>query len=257
MKVGISNFPSLSFYNTHLLFKKRSWYTFHNFTSCLIKVFYLLLFSTNVIELLQYRNKSYSVKNLGEAIEKISASEIMNATIEFVEDGNDNVCSNENCHSEIHQLLLQYSVLEKKIAEAKDRYHSNLTENLKKDIIIEKLEKELKDHRYSSFRNVFTATTIAELQSMEESQKKDTAFITIAVKGLYRNDLNRLMGKNSSGRTKKIGSKKEPMSPEKIKLIEKLFDERLRSATDHTSRKNNLKRSIRTALETINKKQSK
>lgn len=171
----------------------------------------------------------------------------MNAEIVFVNIEIDQECSNENCHNDIENLQSQIVELERKIMQAKDAYHEALTKNLKKDIVIEKLEDQSKNLRFSTFHENLSVETIDELRSIPNSENKDSAFISKAMKDLYREDLSKLKRKTYSGR------KKEAMTPEKVKILQELFKERIESDPNKVERQNKFGKCIKNAIENINK----
>lgn len=180
-----------------------------------------------------------------------STSEIMNANVEFVEVDvtEDAECSNSICHKEIEDIGSQIRNLENKISKAQEAYHQELVMNLKKDVHIQKLEKKMEELRFNSFRNDLSDAAISELRTIDASERKDTAFIAVALKDLYRDDLTKLKEKTYSGR------RKEPITPTKVNILQNLFRERLANDSSNKDRINNLPKCIKTSIEIINKKQ--
>lgn len=172
----------------------------------------------------------------------------MNANLVF-DDDEARKCTNGKCDTEIQSLSKQISDLEKEVIKAKELYHESLCSNLKKDLMIEQLEAELELLKYGSFRNDFSEEVITALKLIEDSEQKDTAFIQTAMKYLYRDNLEQLKGKTYSGRTK------EAVSPKKVEILTKLFNERIRHLNDQdkANRKRYLGRAIKNAIENINK----
>lgn len=182
-----------------------------------------------------------------------STSEIMNANVEFVEVDvtKDAECSNSICHKEIEDIGSQIRNLENKISKAQEAYHQELVMNLKKDVHIQKLEKKMEELRFNSFRNYLSDAAISELRTIDDLERKDSAFILAALKDLYRDNLTKLKEKTYSGR------RKEPITPTKVNILRNLFTERLANDSSNKDRINNLPKCIKTSIEIINKKQRK
>lgn len=174
--------------------------------------------------------------------------------VDVVQETEDTECTNTKCHEEIKDMQRRIQNIENDIALGQEAYHRELILNLKKDIQIEELEKQLgllKCTRYHAFRNDFSEAAILELRKVDDSEKKDAAFITIAIKDFYRDDLSKLKNKTYSGR------RKEALTPTKVKVLQDLFNERLEDDSDDTKRKKNLSKCIKTSIEILNKNQSK
>lgn len=180
----------------------------------------------------------------------LSVSHIIDAEIIFADVIENNECDNEKCHAEINRIKSEISNVEKKISEEKDKYNGALILNLKKDITIEKLSQQLEKMTYNEFQNDFSVEAIANFKSIDQSQAKDTTFILTALKDLYAEDLTKLKERTYSGRRKK------PVTPMKIKVLEKLFAKRIQNDPDKEIRGKSLGKCIKNAIETINRNQS-
>lgn len=170
--------------------------------------------------------------------------------IVYIDIVQDNECTNERCISEIQSLLKEISDLEQEITAAKDIYHESLVANLKKDFMIENLEKTLKKSKYDSFRGDFGDEIITTLTLMEESQDKDNLFIRTALMHLYQDDLSKLKDKTYSGRTK------QAITPKKKEVLQKLFTTRMEFEEDQQKRLDRSKgfgKIMKNAIEYINK----
>lgn len=172
--------------------------------------------------------------------------------IVFVDVGEDNECTNEKCITEIQSLLKEISDLEAELIEAKNMYHELLVLNMKKDLMIDDLEIELKklQSRYDTFSADFSAEIVATLTSIDDSEEKDTFFMRTALAHLYRDDLSKLKGKTYSGRTK------EAISPDKKETLRKLFNKRtecVQNQQKRSARNKNIGKIIKNAIEIINK----
>lgn len=118
--------------------------------------------------------------------------------VDVVQETEDRECANSKCHQEIKDIQSRIEIVEHEIALSQEAYHRELIANLKKDIQIEELEKQtesLKNFRYDAFRNNISEAAISELKAINDSEKKDAAFITIAVNDLYRDELSKLKNK--------------------------------------------------------------
>lgn len=158
----------------------------------------------------------------------------------------DKKCSNEKCCTEIQCLKFDISKVEKQISAAKDKYHKSLVLNLKKDIMIDELEKQLASATKLEFEEFFSQGMITTLRSINGIKKKDSNFILTAVKDMYRDDVHRLKGKTFSGRTK------EKMTPKKVVVLKALFKERLKNLPDSDERMKNFGKCVKAAIENIN-----
>lgn len=137
--------------------------------------------------------------------------------------------------------------------QAKDIYHNTLIMNLKKDFMIQKLEDELNKSKYDLFRSSFNDEVITALTSIDESKAKDTIFMKKALAYLYRENLCKLKEKTYSGRNK------EPITPSKKQVLEKLFNKRLEYIKDEQEKADRSKtfgKIIKNAIESINKMNS-
>lgn len=130
---------------------------------------------------------------------------------------------------------------------AKKKYHEVLVSNLKKDFQIEQMKEQLTKYSFNELRGTLKDETIDTLKALEDSQKKDSTFVLTAIKDLYSNDLLRLKNKTYSGR------KKEPITPEKLKVLRDLFTVRMNSIPNNRERQTNFGRCIKAAIENINR----
>lgn len=159
--------------------------------------------------------------------------------------GDDSECANYVCHAEIQEFQREISEYKQKVEESKNQYHEALVLNLKKDMKLEQLQKTLQKSQYDEFRGIISDDAIIKLNSIDYSVKKDSIFILTAVKDLYRNDLARLKQITFSGRRNK-----NPMTPEKKKVLSDLLKKRMANNPDD-SRINNLGKYVKTSIESI------
>lgn len=143
---------------------------------------------------------------------------------------------------------------EKRIQQLKKDYHEMLVLNLKKDIEINQLKKD--SQSFQTFSGIFSDTTIDSFKSIINSKSKDSFFILTAIKDLYRSDLEKLKKRTYSGRVNTKNSK-EPISPEKKKILTDVFQVRVKREPDGESRMKNLGKHIKVSIENINKTNNK
>lgn len=163
----------------------------------------------------------------------------------------DNECTSSACHTEIAQLKQQICGSEKRIQDAKKKYHELLVQNLKKDILINQLEENMK--QYNEFRGVISDTAIDVLSSIDNSKSKDLFFISTAVKDLYQKELPKLKQRTYSGQkrtTAKIS--KDAITPEKKNVLKELFRQRMKNDPDSENRMKIFATHVKQAIESIN-----
>lgn len=171
---------------------------------------------------------------------------IINAPIEIVDvPVEDDVCKKSECQSEIQSLKAELENLNREISNQTRQYHQVLVSNLKKDLIIRKLKTQT-ENSFEEFVNELSRDTLNDLHSMDKSPEKDSSFILLLMRKLYQNQLHRLKNKTFSGR------KKEPVTPEKVQLIGRVFKKRLDGQESADTRIKNIAKHIKSAIETIN-----
>lgn len=157
------------------------------------------------------------------------------------------------CESEIQVLKEELNDLEQQVKRLKNEYNNLLVENLQKDVIIRQKKLLIAQNKYAKFNNNFSKEILGQLNSFGNSQREDSTFVATAIKGLYNGDIETIKHKSLSGRSKK--GETGGISPEKKKILESLYDERMSfiSGIDET-RKNNLNKLIRNAIRNANRK---
>lgn len=88
-----------------------------------------------------------------------------------------------------------------------------------------KSRKETNQMLFEDFKDEFSADQLGTLRSIEKTTKGDSNFILNCVRFIYSTDLSKLEHKSVTGASK--GSPKEPISPQKLKQMKSLYDERL------------------------------
>lgn len=156
-------------------------------------------------------------------------------------------CSGGKCQDHLQKLRDEILDYETKINATKEKYHEVLIVNLKKDAVMYKLEKDLENSKFMKYGDILGHQTVDSLKLLSNAPPKDSTFILIAMKGLYRNDLSLLKTMTYSGRTK------EKMPQEKIDILKNLFIERLEAESDCVERNANFGKHIKSAIESINK----
>lgn len=173
--------------------------------------------------------------------------EILDVTI-----SEDNECTSSSCHTEIAQLEQEIYNSEKRIQDAKKKYHELLVLNLKKDIRINELEKNMK--QYNEFRGAISDKTIGVLSSIDNSKSKDSFFLLTAVKDLYQKDLLKLKQRTYSGQKRTTAkTSKDPITPEKRNLLKELFRQRMKEIPNSENRMKNFATHVKQAIENINR----
>lgn len=151
---------------------------------------------------------------------------------------------------EIQTLQNEYEKLKCAITSNQKKYHEALILNLKKDLEIRSLKKKLKDGQFNQFNEILPQETIKKLNAIDTAENKDSHFILNVIRGLYKDDLDKLKLKSYSGR----GTNKQPMSPDKVRAVDCLFSQRLQLLGEQElERKKNMGKHIKTAIENINK----
>lgn len=179
----------------------------------------------------------------------ITIDEILNAEIEFE---SDDKCT--SCVGDIKNSEQEITLIQRECKELRRKYHDMLIDNLKKDVEIEDLEMQQvrEQSKYTEYTNNFTQKSMETLRSIGNTKADDGKFILAAVIGLYEDRLEILKERNISGRSK--SKTKQPMTIEKMKILQGLFTERIQNSTEFPVRNKNVKTLIKTAIETINKK---
>lgn len=159
---------------------------------------------------------------------------------------NAQTCENLNCRKEIDELKQSIAEYAVKYNELKKTYHSALVENLKRDVILEQLCEQNKTKSFDEFKNDFTGKALLDLQLIGTSEREDSTFILSAVRNLFQE--KRASLKNSTYRS--LSS----TEPEKIDNIRKVYYARLESIQSIPRRYTKFPKHVKTAIESINKK---
>lgn len=120
--------------------------------------------------------------------------------------------------------------------------------NLNKDLKIEQLQKKPETNSvkldnklvFSGFTRIFNEMELASFRSIPASSSRDSSFILLALRTLYKEDLSVLNSRTGSN----ASQGKQPITPTKRQIIQDLFFERLETlgleAIECNSRKSKL-----------------
>lgn len=157
------------------------------------------------------------------------------------------------CKEETYLLTENLKYLSTKEQLLKKKYQQLLIENLQKDIIIRELKKKIELKECSGFIGELSTQCASELKKIGNTKRDDSAFVGSILNDFY--DKETLKKKTLSGRSK--DSSKTPFSPEKIQVLEKLFEKRLKTVEEEKkereTRRNCLSKLIRNAIDSAAK----
>lgn len=126
---------------------------------------------------------------------------------------------------------------------------------MKKDVEIEDIQSKIQPNIYDEFKNDLSEESIERLRKIGFQEKDDSVFVLAIVRGLYHDRLGDLSKKSITGRSKGV-ERKEPISPAKMSVIDKMFEKRMKrdgSSAKTSGRKNKVNKHIKTAIQNINK----
>lgn len=155
------------------------------------------------------------------------------------------------CAEEILNLKRQIRAYENKCKEEKELYQQALITNLKHDITIDELEEKLKKTEYKQFDDRITVGTVTKMCAFSGTKEDDCKFVTSIIHDLYRENIEVLKERTCCGRS----NGKKAISPEKRKIIEEAFANRIKSvdgAAATNDRMKNLNKLIKSSIEKIN-----
>lgn len=87
---------------------------------------------------------------------------------------------------------------------------------------------------YIKFKESFPSDVLAILRSIDGRILSDSTFVLTCVRSLYKDELDRLKNISVTGRVRK-NERKEKMSPQKLKVLRNIFDERLNAVVSKSS----------------------
>lgn len=159
----------------------------------------------------------------------------------------------DTCCDTLQNLRQDLLRLTETVKKLKQEYQTLLIENLQKDLNIREIKKKIEENKFSSFESQLSKTCLVKLNLIGKSQKDDSTFVALALNELYNENTEAIKQKSLSGRSKK-GAKKSTITPEKKKILERLFAERMSYVDADTSRGSNLNKLIRNAIDNANRK---
>lgn len=172
----------------------------------------------------------------------------------------------DECSAQIESLQKQIVEAKEKIKKIEDAIKSCRLIISEKDSEIVNLQKKVPDAlnhalaksdqlMFQSFSSDFDSEQIRSLRSFSTAPRADATFISFAVKSLYAENPDIVKSKSACGRKYKINQNKEMMTPEKKKILENIFDERLRtielSLIEKNTRQKRLNKLIKDAFTSI------
>lgn len=146
-------------------------------------------------------------------------NDILNAKIVF-----DDKCSNLDCRNEIQLLEDDIRQLKAKLKETKEKYHTSLVENLKKDVEINYLSEKVKNLT-DELGIYFNSKFQDEMFSLSSSERDDSTFVLMAIRHLFRDKIGSLSNYSMSGRSK--SGAKNIFPEEDALIVRKVFEKRM------------------------------
>lgn len=92
---------------------------------------------------------------------------------------------------------------DRKIEATKFQYFQALSENFKKDIIIEGLEKKDRGNFFNEFLDIFSRSDLDMIRSFDTAKREDPSFVRQALQSLYADNLSALKNKSVTGTVEK------------------------------------------------------
>lgn len=164
------------------------------------------------------------------------------------------------CEGEINEINRENDELKRKVKESRDKYILLLTENLKRDHVLNEINKkmgktqianmELKN--FEKYENLIGNDGVEKLNSIGDEEKNDSTFILTIIRIIYANEIDILMNTTTTGRD---GTSK--MSEEKKNVVKILFKERLKNSKDEKTRFEKLNRRLKNAFSNVRRKPKK
>lgn len=149
---------------------------------------------------------------------------------------------------QIARLELINKKLENELKAARKLLRTNLQINLSKDLKINQMHKMLKENsircnpeefdcgQFKRFDGIFTSQELASFRGLDFGKSSDSSFLRLCIKALYRENLQSLAKKTIYGREERVVKRengvthlpaKERISPEKMVIVEEIFQERI------------------------------
>lgn len=157
------------------------------------------------------------------------------------------------CSDNIEKLKKKFEEKQREARDLKEKYQNLLVENLQTDLIIQQLKQKIKANRFSDFKGTFSDECLDKLNLIGDLQSDDNTFVGIALKDLYRNNIDALKKRTLSGRSE--NGEKSVVTPEKVNIVASLFKKRLFYIPDvDQERKKNLNKLIRNTIDNESRK---
>lgn len=137
----------------------------------------------------------------------------------------------ENQKSQLEEEKIKNELLSKEnskykrdLTQMRKLYNEVCRTIVKKDLKIKMLEKKFTspDIIYGKHKDILGQTVLKKLRKLSDGQRSDSTFVYTCLQKIYENDFNRMKNKSVTG-----SKNTEILTPEKKKIIEDLFLERL------------------------------
>lgn len=147
----------------------------------------------------------------------------------------ENNCGNSKCENckKLEKIIDAYKKenieLSNDNKQLKKMFNKSNQINLEKDVLICRLKNEENKNYsgtvFSEFGDIFEDTELKTLRSISASSHRDSTFILNVIRILYKNNSAILSSRTAFNKT----ANKQPVTPEKKVIINKLYKERLKS----------------------------
>lgn len=177
--------------------------------------------------------------------------QIMNAEVVFAKS-----CQKGACLDEIQSLENEIAICISEQKEIKRELMIALSENLKKDFVIENLTDQAKNQRFDEYKDKFSSEAIQFIRNIGTTEKEDSTFVLMSMRGLYENNLSTLANKTYTGVSK---CEKNALTPTKSAFLKDIYNQRLKYIEEDgfiisATRRKKFAKHVKTAIESINRK---
>lgn len=173
-------------------------------------------------------------------------------------------CTLTKCATEKLHLLSSLDKSKQKLEQIRSTLRVCARIRLRKEAVISNLKAEIgvtsvgmasqpieRNTLFSKHLLNFDVKDLAEIRSIADSKPNDSTFVLKTIRGLYKNNLEKVGSITLSGRSRS-NQAKQPMTPEKHITMKEMFDERLDflklKPDDHAQRKKQLSNHIKNAF---------
>lgn len=176
-----------------------------------------------------------------------SDKSIINSFYDSCLDENLKSCSSVNCANEKQQLVHALAGQKSKLIRIQNSVAQCLKQCAKKEQKILILEQQIEKTKnvgieqavsvrnenattvmYSTFSKQFGSKDLSKMRSIGVSESEDSTFVLAGIRSLYKNEMNKVATITVNGRSRR-NEAKQKMTPEKLKSIQDIFNERLDS----------------------------